>query len=161
MLRDAGRTRLALYGLGNIRDERLFHTFEARKVHMVRPQHEPDSWFNLMTLHQNRYRRGRGSARGRPRTLTHVPCCRIMLGVTSCTSISHSPTSFVPETALSDFLHFVVWGHEHECRVWPEENPVQRFYVTQPGSSVATSLSEGEAKPKYVGWSGTSPLARP
>ena len=61
MLHGAGRTRLALYGLGNIRDERLFHTFEARKVHMVRPQHEPDSWFNLMTLHQNRYGGGLGS----------------------------------------------------------------------------------------------------
>ena len=66
----------------------------------------------------------------------------------------------MPETALSDFLHLVVWGHEHECRVWPEENPVQRFYVTQPGSSVATSLSEGEAKPKYVEWSGTLVVRR-
>ena len=43
-----------------------------------------------------------------------------------------------------------MWGHEHECRVEPEENLVQKFYVTQPGSSVATALSEGEAKLKYV-----------
>ena len=56
----------------------------------------------------------------------------------------------MPESFLSDFLHLVVWGHEHECRVEPEENLVQKFYVTQPGSSVATALSEGEAKLKCV-----------
>ena len=54
MLTSAGTTRLALYGLGNIRDERLYHTFERKKVTMVRPEEEPDSWFNLLVLHQNR-----------------------------------------------------------------------------------------------------------
>ena len=66
-----------------------------------------------------------------------------------CRSVKHGATSYVPETFLSDFLHLVVWGHEHECRVVPEENTQQHFYVSQPGSSVATALSEGEAKPKY------------
>jgi hypothetical protein len=33
----------------------------------------------------------------------------------------------------------------------PVLNPVQGFHVSQPGSSVATSLSEGEATAKHVG----------
>ena len=43
----------------------------------------------------------------------------------------------------------VVWGHEHECLIDPIYNAEQGFYVVQPGSSVATSLCEGEAEPKY------------
>jgi double-strand break repair protein MRE11 len=47
----------------------------------------------------------------------------------------------------------VFWGHEHECRLDPE-NVVcgeKQFSITQPGSSVATSLSESEEKEKAVG----------
>jgi len=49
---------------------------------------------------------------------------------------------------LDDFLHLVLWGHEHECIIDPTFSPQKEFYVTQPGSSVATALSEGESKPK-------------
>ena len=42
----------------------------------------------------------------------------------------------------------VIWGHEHECLIDPVYNAEQGFYVVQPGSSVATSLCEGEAEPK-------------
>ncbi|GIY41534.1 hypothetical protein CDAR_553441 [Caerostris darwini] len=38
------------------------------------------------------------------------------------------------------FLDLVVWGHEHECRIDSEWNDKQAFFVTQPGSSVATSF---------------------
>ncbi|XP_053675094.1 double-strand break repair protein MRE11 [Anopheles nili] len=58
---------------------------------------------------------------------------------------------YLPENALPEFLDLVIWGHEHDCRIVPEENPVRRFYVSQPGSTVATSLSEGEALPKCCG----------
>lgn len=58
---------------------------------------------------------------------------------------------FVPEDALPDFVDLVVWGHEHDCRIIPEENAVKNFFVTQPGSSVATSLSEGESIDKHIG----------
>jgi len=44
----------------------------------------------------------------------------------------------------------VVWGHEHECKIAPVRNEQQLFYVTQPGSSVITSLSPGEAVKKLV-----------
>jgi double-strand break repair protein MRE11 len=46
-------TKLALYGVGNIRDERLYRLYSDGKVTMLRP---PDSndWFNLLVIHQNR-----------------------------------------------------------------------------------------------------------
>lgn len=47
-------------------------------------------------------------------------------------------------------MDLVFWGHEHECRIDPEES-LDQFRITQPGSSVATSLSPGEAVPKNVG----------
>ncbi|KAH8306756.1 hypothetical protein KR044_012577, partial [Drosophila immigrans] len=61
------------------------------------------------------------------------------------------PKNYIPEEALPSFLHLVIWGHEHDCRIDPELNVLRDFYVSQPGSSVATSLSEGEAKMKHVG----------
>ena len=50
-----GRTKLALYGLGSIRDERLHRTFLNQNVKMLRPKEDPGSWFNVFVLHQNRY----------------------------------------------------------------------------------------------------------
>jgi double-strand break repair protein MRE11 len=113
-----GNTKLALYGLGNVRDERLYRTFIKRKVKMLRPLEDTEDWFNLFVIHQNR--------------------------------VPHGKTNFIPETFLDPFLHLVIWGHEHECCIDPYFNEQQEFYVTQPGSSIATSLSEGEAVEKYV-----------
>ena len=48
-------------------------------------------------------------------------------------------------------LRQVVWGHEHECLIDPSESVVGTFRITQPGSSVATSLTGGEAVRKQVG----------
>jgi double-strand break repair protein MRE11 len=42
-------------------------------------------------------------------------------------------------------LDFVVWGHEHDSHPDPVNNRDTGCDITQPGSSVATSLSEGEA----------------
>ena len=51
-----GTSRLALFGLGNVRDERLNRTFQRKKVRMFRPKDDGQGdWFNLMVLHQNRY----------------------------------------------------------------------------------------------------------
>lgn len=51
---------------------------------------------------------------------------------------------------MQEFLDLVVWGHEHECLIDPRKNPEMGFGVMQPGSSVATSLCEGEAVQKHV-----------
>ncbi|KAI8869989.1 Metallo-dependent phosphatase, partial [Ramicandelaber brevisporus] len=111
-------TRLAIFGLGNVRDERLNRTFLRKRVRVLWPAEDTKSWFNLFVIHQNR--------------------------------AAHGPTSYIPESFLPPLLDMVLWGHEHECRVVPEQNPERLFYVTQPGSSVATALSEGEAVRKHV-----------
>ena len=58
-------TKLALYGMGNVRDERLNRTFENDKVNWVRPTDSsgnPDpSYFNVMLFHQNRFKGNFGS----------------------------------------------------------------------------------------------------
>ncbi|CAM8999231.1 unnamed protein product [Rhodiola kirilowii] len=90
-----GLTSVAMYGLGNIRDERLNRMFQPFRV-------------------------------------------------------KSNPKNDINEHFLPQFLDFVVWGHEHECLIDPQEIPGMGFHVTQPGSSVATSLIDGESKPKHV-----------
>jgi double-strand break repair protein MRE11 len=64
--------------------------------------------------------------------------------------VAHSPKNYIHEAMLDNFLDLVIWGHEHECLISPQPSAVADFRITQPGSSVATALSEGEAKKKYV-----------
>ncbi|CAG9858192.1 unnamed protein product [Phyllotreta striolata] len=112
-----GATKLALYGLSHIRDERLGRLFLEGKVKILTPD-DKDDWFHLLAWHQNR--------------------------------VARSTKNFIPDDSLPDFLDLVLWGHEHDCRIEPERK-VNGVYVTQPGSSVATSLTPGEAIPKHVG----------
>uniref|UniRef100_A0A6I8NKD9 Double-strand break repair protein n=1 Tax=Ornithorhynchus anatinus TaxID=9258 RepID=A0A6I8NKD9_ORNAN len=114
-----GRTKIALYGLGSIPDERLYRMFVNKQVTMLRPKEDENSWFNLFVIHQNRSK--------------------------------HGATNYIPEQFLDDFIDLVIWGHEHECKIAPTKNEQQLFYVSQPGSSVVTSLSPGEAVKKHVG----------
>ncbi|KAF4347740.1 hypothetical protein G4B88_015381, partial [Cannabis sativa] len=64
--------------------------------------------------------------------------------------VKTNPKNAINEHFLPRFLDFIVWGHEHECLVDPQEVPGMGFHITQPGSSVATSLIDGESKPKHV-----------
>ncbi|GJQ11504.1 hypothetical protein GpartN1_g3295.t1 [Galdieria partita] len=117
LLIQKGVTKLALYGLGNIRDERLYATWhDEGKVTWLRPQvSDLSNWFHMFVFHQNRGQKG-GS---------HIAF----------------------EELFPSFLDLVVWGHEHECKIELQgSNPC----ITQPGSSIATSLIEGEAVPKHV-----------
>lgn len=84
------------------------------------PEIPADSWFNLFFIHQNHAPRGSKNA--------------------------------VSEKLLPPWLHFVVWGHEHACKVEPQISAEGggHFSVSQPGSSVPTTLSEDEAIPKKV-----------
>ena len=118
VLLQKGRTKLALYGLSNVRDERMHRTFRDNKVRFYRPGQQKEDFFNLLTVHQNHY--------------------------------AHTPTSYLPENMLPDFLDLVVWGHEHECLIDPQRNAETGFHVMQPGSSVATSLCPGEAVTKQI-----------
>ncbi|EFN86093.1 Double-strand break repair protein MRE11 [Harpegnathos saltator] len=65
--------------------------------------------------------------------------------------VKHSDFAYIPEGKLHKFLDLVIWGHEHECRITPEFNAEGGYHICQPGSSIATSLCEGESKPKHVG----------
>jgi len=82
-----GATNVALYGLGNIRDERLNRMWTKQKVKFLRPTQEEgrDQFFNILVLHQNRaVGRGRRNA--------------------------------IYESMIPEWFDVVVWGHEHECQ---------------------------------------------
>ncbi|KAL6753815.1 Metallo-dependent phosphatase-like protein, partial [Haematococcus lacustris] len=75
ILLQKGDTKVALYGLGNIRDERLGRLFNTPgSVTWLQPKDAPgypqQAWWNLFVLHQNRVQHGpqvsraRGMARG-------------------------------------------------------------------------------------------------
>ncbi|BDD62336.1 meiotic recombination [Monascus purpureus] len=55
VLLQKGRTKLALYGMSNVRDERLFRTFRDGRVKFFRPSTQKNDWFNLMSVHQNHH----------------------------------------------------------------------------------------------------------
>ncbi|XP_055338004.1 double-strand break repair protein MRE11-like [Paramacrobiotus metropolitanus] len=113
-----GRSKLAIYGLGSIRDERLHRAHIHGKVKFVEPPGGPEQWFDVFILHQNR-----PSLRG--------------------------GTNYIPETFIPDWMDLVIWGHEHDPIHIPEKSKVRRCDILQPGSTVATSMSDGEKKQKY------------
>lgn len=127
-----GATKVALYGLSNMRDERLNRMWRGEKLSFTQPKQpsgggdgEEQSgggggWFNILALHQNRDY-GRGSK--------------------NC----------IKEDMIPDWMDFICWGHEHECSIEVQESVVGTFRISQPGSSVATSLVAGEAERKRVG----------
>ncbi|CEJ81844.1 Putative Double-strand break repair protein mus-23 [[Torrubiella] hemipterigena] len=55
ILLQKGNTKLALFGLSNVRDERLFRTFRDHKVKWFRPNAQTGDWFNLLAVHQNHH----------------------------------------------------------------------------------------------------------
>lgn len=55
VLLQKGQTKLALYGMSNVRDERLFRTFRDGNVKFYKPGVQQKDWFNLMAVHQNHH----------------------------------------------------------------------------------------------------------
>jgi len=118
VLLQKGDTKLALYGMGNIRDERFHAQMRARQIQLFKPAENPEEWFNIILVHQNR--------------------------------VPHGPNNFTSDNAFGEEADLVVWGHEHDCIDKARPQPVtgRRYYISQPGSSIATSLAAGEAIPK-------------
>ncbi|KAF7293042.1 Double-strand break repair protein [Mycena indigotica] len=112
-----GNTYLGLYGMGNVKDQRMHFELRSNRVRMYMPR-DKNKWFNMILLHQNR--------------------------------VKHGPQDFVPEGLFDDSIDLVIWGHEHDCRIVPEPVAGKQYYISQPGSSVATSLADGEAIEKHV-----------
>ncbi len=48
-----GNSRLALYGVGNVKDARMHFELRSNRVKMYMPKDKND-WFNILLLHQNR-----------------------------------------------------------------------------------------------------------
>ena len=117
-------TKLALYGLGAIRDERLNRMWRQKKVKFIRPRDMDgeEKWFNILVLHQNRDY-GRGTK--------------------NC----------IHESMIPDWVNVVIWGNEHECKPELAPTSVGCFRIYQPGSSIATSLvrTESSEYPKKYG----------
>ena len=48
-----GNSRLALYGVGNVKDQRMHFELRSNRVRMFMPK-DKEEWFNILLLHQNR-----------------------------------------------------------------------------------------------------------
>ena len=80
-----GSTKLALYGLGHLRDEQLTRALERQELSVARPSERPEEWFHVLAVHQNRARTAAGSA------------------------------GSVKENLLPPCMDLILWGHEREC----------------------------------------------
>lgn len=154
-----GKTQMALYGLGNMRDERLHAAFMADKVRFMRPTNA-GSWVNVLLIHQNREDPRRGL-----KSCIKVDFIPKFIVSRCCNLLSSRPWLLLAWPRLAWGGHppplanrppcppqdLVIWGHEHDSRIVPQPTAGNHFFVSQPGSSVATSLMEGEALPKHIG----------
>jgi double-strand break repair protein MRE11 len=126
-----GSTRLGMYGVGNVKDQRMHFELRSNRVRMFMPR-DKDDWFNILLVHQNR-------------------CAAFLFSLlwislyTIFDRVKHGPQESVPEGMFDDSIDLVVWGHEHDCRIIPEPVAGKKYYITQPGSSIATSLADGES----------------
>ena len=126
-----GTTQIGLYGLGSMRDERLNRMWREGKVKFFRYQKEQDE--------------DDEEAEDEEEDVFN------MFVLHQNRDVGRGTKNCVQETLIPDFCDLVVWGHEHECQIEFTESLVGTFRITQPGSSVATSLVAGEAVRKKVG----------
>jgi double-strand break repair protein MRE11 len=120
-----GDTYIALYGLGAVRDERLNRMWNLRKVKFVRPSLEQGRDKYFNIFVLHQNRDyGRGSK--------------------NC----------IHESMIPEWMDLVIWGNEHEAVPRLVESLVGTYRIFQPGSTVATSLVEGESSthPKGMGF---------
>ncbi|CAM9352804.1 unnamed protein product, partial [Ectocarpus fasciculatus] len=125
-----GTSMLALYSLGAIRDERLNRMWYQKKVKFVRPSVEQVRW-----LHQA------------------IDSFFNIFVVHQNRDYGRGTKNCLHESMIPEWMDLVVWGNEHECQPNLVESLVGTFRIFQPGSSVATSLVEGESmsNPKHMG----------
>ncbi|KAF7676598.1 Double-strand break repair protein MRE11 [Astathelohania contejeani] len=114
-LGDTAVEKVAIYGLGYIKDRRLYRTFLQEKVSYHRPK-DYGEWYNIMLVHQNR--------------------------------IPHGDKDNLPDDFIDEMFDLVIYGHEHDNIIYRNEK--KDFTVLQGGSTIRTSLCEGERGDKYV-----------
>lgn len=174
-----GESTLALYGLGNIRDERLARMWAKDRVHFApvpdfedlptptsaSQVHPIPSQSKASSKSKSKSKSGLSRASSRvtedasqvsttsSARLNDSVCGRndtlLKILVLHQNRVPHTATSYVPESRVAGF-DFVVWGHEHESVVTHTSRMDNEAYISQPGSTVATSLSEGEMAIKHA-----------
>ncbi|KAK5083489.1 meiotic recombination [Lithohypha guttulata] len=53
-----GSTKVALYGMSNVRDERMYRTFHDENVAFHKPSIHDDDWYSIAVVHQNHHAHG-------------------------------------------------------------------------------------------------------
>lgn len=113
-------TIVAIYGLGNIKEERLSRLLKADQVVFERTQ---ETCFCILLVHQNRFK---GHGTGAP--------------AKNC----------IMDWMFPEFIDIIIWGHEHDSFIEHRKTQNREYVIYQPGSTVATSLTEGEARLKHM-----------
>ena len=93
--------------------------FESNKIKFNRPMlpngEVDDSFYSILVLHQNRYK-----------------------GINS-----FSKRDSITDETIPDWFDLAIWGHEHEC-TGVRHIESTNVHILQPGSTVITSLVDGE-----------------
>lgn len=122
---------LIIYGIGHIKDTTLISILEQKKYTIEEVPSEITSKYKcvkILLFHQNRYK-----------------------VISIYQGDGKGPSSAIKFNLLPPGFDLVIWGHEHDCftSLIAVVDPETRIY--QPGSSIATSFTEGEALPKHIG----------
>lgn len=115
-------TKIAIYGIGNMKEDKLNQMLLENKIIFERPENCKDYVF-ILVVHQNRFK---GNGQG------------------------PSAKNCIMDWSFPEFFDLIVWGHEHDCFTTPRTTENRGYVIYQPGSSVATSLTEGEAREKHM-----------
>ena len=126
-----GNTNVALYGLGSMRDERLNRMWRGGKLTFSRPS---ESTGNKNATDED----------------NSTPSWFNIFAIHQNRDRGRGSKNCIKEDMIPEWIDLVVWGHEHDCDIELTESVVGTFRISQPGSSVATSLTEGESMRKKV-----------
>ena len=134
-----GTTQVALYGLGSMRDERLNRMWRGEHLTFSRPAEQDPN---------NNNKNGGGGNNG-----NDDPAQQWfnIFALHQNRDRGRGAKNCIKEDMIPDWMDFICWGHEHECDIEVTESVVGTFRISQPGSSVATSLVEGESMRKKIG----------
>jgi len=116
ILMTKGDSKLALYGMGSVREERLHRTFEADGVQWAKPQQDPAGWFNIAVVHQNRSDATAARWKLHPSKIlllrlgTHGFALFSFLWSGRSTRHTQTQRDYLPEKFLPSWLDMVVWS---------------------------------------------------
>ncbi|KAM4627359.1 double-strand break repair protein MRE11 isoform 2-T3 [Polymixia lowei] len=156
ILMQKGNTKLALYGLGSIPDERLYRMFVNNQVTMLRPKEDQDQWFNLFTIHQNRHI-GLLKVKGRKMNLQKIPLKTVRQFFIQDLVLADHEDLFTPDTPqvtkkVEDFCYAKVVEMLEEAererlgRTLTPEKPLIRIRVDYSGGFEAFNTSRFSQK---------------